>query len=271
MPKYNVLIPYLEKGTGNDEKKFEVEYSIEAGNWTEALRKGLNKFEEAKGHDYHSWVCTVMKDIVTIRDLETGRTFHMVDQQVERQEFIRLVEDALLKTGTGARGEIIENKLLEEDAFQALFEAEDKAKGLKAVLDLATEALLAEAGSILLVDSRKKDLYFAAANGSAAEKIMKYRLKMGQGLAGWCAEHRNALMIGDVRKDPRFYSRISEELGFKTDSILAVPLILRGRALGIFELVNSNKDGGFTPDDVRTLEKVARACAMFVAGFKVTR
>jgi Nif-specific regulatory protein len=68
---------------------------------------------------------------------------------------------------------------------------------------------------------------------------------------------RRPQVVNNVRKDARFYPQIDTLTGFKTTSILAVPLLDRDRVLGVIEVLNSKKPGGFNQGDVELLSAFA--------------
>jgi PAS domain S-box-containing protein len=79
---------------------------------------------------------------------------------------------------------------------------------------------------------------------------------MGQGLVGAVAQSGQWEIVPDVEHDPRFYRKVSEDLGFITRSILCVPMIAKGRVIGVIELLNKH-DASFTPDEAERLMRMA--------------
>ncbi len=98
--------------------------------------------------------------------------------------------------------------------------------------------LRCEASSLLLFDEEKEELYFDVALGEKGAKIKSIRLKLGQGIAGWVALNRQALIINDVQKDPRFYKSADEASGFITRNMVCVPVISKGKLLGVMQAIN---------------------------------
>jgi sigma-B regulation protein RsbU (phosphoserine phosphatase) len=78
----------------------------------------------------------------------------------------------------------------------------------------------------------------------------RFRLKMGQGIAGWVAMHGEPLLIPDVSQDKRFYSVPDEVLKHRTRSMLCVPLQVQGKTVGVLQAINSKSPGGFSQDDL---------------------
>ncbi len=119
------------------------------------------------------------------------------------------------------------------------------------ILDTALVVLKASDGSLMLRDESTDELVFAVARGEIADQLIGYRIPPGQGIVGWVAEHREPQIVRDVRLDPRFFDRVDELFGFKTRSMVAVPIMLDdGRVLGVIEVLNKISDREFTADDL---------------------
>jgi diguanylate cyclase (GGDEF)-like protein len=117
--------------------------------------------------------------------------------------------------------------------------------------------------SLLLVDEETNELYFEIVVGERAEKIKNIRLKMGEGVAGWVAEHGEPLLIPDVEKDNRFTPKVDEVSNFQTKSIICVPVTSKGRTLGVIELINYYEDDrSFTENDLGILTTFANYTAI---------
>ena len=95
------------------------------------------------------------------------------------------------------------------------------------------------------------------------EAAARVRLKPGQGIAGSVAQSRKGEIISDVRKDARWSPETDARSGFVTRSILAVPLVIRGRLLGVLEAINKI-DGAFADDDLRGFESFASQASVAI-------
>jgi diguanylate cyclase (GGDEF)-like protein len=118
--------------------------------------------------------------------------------------------------------------------------------------------------SVLLEDQTTHELFFKAAVGPGSERLTNLKVGPGEGIAGWVAQHNEALLVPDVHQDARFASRFDEASRFHTMSILAVPLASKGRMLGVIELVNGEEDEPFTAEDLRILRTVAEFSAIAI-------
>jgi PAS domain S-box-containing protein len=120
-----------------------------------------------------------------------------------------------------------------------------------------------EACSVALVEASTGDLVFQQATGQAGQVVTGMRLKPGDGIAGWAAEHQQSAIILDVASDPRFYEGVDGLTGFATRNIVCAPLIAHGNVIGVIELVNK-RAGAFSQDDVQFLESVGAQAAVAV-------
>lgn len=126
---------------------------------------------------------------------------------------------------------------------------------LTTVLQLASRVVDAETASLLLLDEKTHELYFDVALG-LGEQASKVRLPLGQGIAGSVAASRKAEIINDAKADRRWSAAMDAQSGFSTRSILAVPILLKGRLVGVLEAINK-RDGLFDMGDQATFEAFA--------------
>jgi diguanylate cyclase (GGDEF)-like protein len=117
--------------------------------------------------------------------------------------------------------------------------------------------------SLLLVDEESEELYFAIVVGEASDKLKDVRLKIGEGIAGWVAQHGQPLITEDASQDPRFAKWVDQQTGFETKSMVCLPLISKGRTLGVIELLNTAR-GHFSERDIELLVALADFAAIAV-------
>jgi GAF domain-containing protein/CheY-like chemotaxis protein len=147
----------------------------------------------------------------------------------------------------------------------AITSALDADEILKRVMIGVSEVLRVEAGSLLLVDEAGEELEFKVTMHGRTEKLAPFRLKMGQGIAGWVAERGEPALVDDVREDPRYYSKVTEAIGFEARSILCVPVKFKDRTIGVIEVVNKLGEGGdtrFSQDDLEMLTALAASISV---------
>jgi len=140
---------------------------------------------------------------------------------------------------------------------------------LQMIQEVATELTETEAASIFLRDAQTNELFFLSAAGGAAEGEQGERLKripvpLGGSVAGWVVKGGQVAVVNDVRSDERHYDKTDDEVGFVTRSILAVPLVRRGRVIGAIEVLNKVDDRPFTQEDVDLLTALAAQAAVSI-------
>jgi signal transduction histidine kinase len=135
---------------------------------------------------------------------------------------------------------------------------------LQTIIHAATELTGTEASSIMLVDKNTGELRFEAVDGVKREEVKRITVPLEGSIAGWIVREGTPLLIPDVRRDPRFYSRADETTDFETRSILGVPLQVRGKVIGVLEALNKTGDGIFTQDDIHTLSTLAAHAAIAI-------
>jgi len=130
----------------------------------------------------------------------------------------------------------------------------DISKVLKYTMDMIREVMNVEAGSLLFV--KGSELEIAVAFNIRIKAMQKFRLKLGQGIAGYVAARGEAIAVNDTEKSSHFFPVIDEASGFKTRSALCVPMISQGRVIGVIEVLNKTS-GDFSNDDKDLLQAIA--------------
>jgi len=135
---------------------------------------------------------------------------------------------------------------------------------IRSVMMGINQILQVETGSLLLVDEESNELVFKITLQGDTERLAPFRLKLGQGIAGWVAKHGQPLLIPDARKDPRWYSGVDEAFGTAlTRSMICVPLVVKDKTIGVIEVINkldaTSPDGygQFTETDLELLQSMA--------------
>jgi GAF domain-containing protein/FixJ family two-component response regulator len=142
---------------------------------------------------------------------------------------------------------------------------------LKTSMKGVTELLQVEAGSLLLVDESAGELEFKITMHGRTDKLSHFRLKLGQGIAGWVAEHGEPLLVDDVREDPRHEARMAEAIGFEARSILCVPLQVQDRTAGVIEVINKLGRGGDTRFSGHDQQILTTLASFIAAALESTR
>ncbi len=135
---------------------------------------------------------------------------------------------------------------------------------LNIVMTKAEEVMEAEASSVFLIDKSKKELYFITARGKKGKEAKEIRVPMGKGIVGWVAEHGRPLLVPDVKKDSRWFKGVDKKTKFVTRSIIAVPLISKGKIIGVSEVLNKKGNRHFNENDLELFEALGHQIAIAV-------
>jgi diguanylate cyclase (GGDEF)-like protein len=127
-------------------------------------------------------------------------------------------------------------------------------------VEMASEVVPAEIVSLMLVDRSSGVLEIKAAKGLSEDTIRNLRLGPGQGLAGWAAEHQEAVVTGNLQQDPRF-ARVEQKEGI--GPAMAIPLIAKDRVLGVLNVDNrSGHKEAFNQEQLQLLSTLAGSISL---------
>jgi signal transduction histidine kinase len=147
---------------------------------------------------------------------------------------------------------------------QALVTQFDLNEFLAHTMQLATDVMGAAASALMLIDEEKGDLVFEVSHGGGGDILRRQRISIEEGIAGWVARTGRPTITNDARSDPRFNSRVDVRTGFLTQSIAAVPLKIKGRTIGVLEVLNKYSGGGFDAEDLRLLTSIGAQAAIAI-------
>lgn len=105
--------------------------------------------------------------------------------------------------------------------------------------------------AVLLLDENAQELHFRFAIGHRQEVVENWRIPVGQGIIGAAASTGRPVRVSDVRKDSRYLNALDG-----VQSELAVPLVVRGRVVGVLD-IESSQPNYFTRDQQNILMMLA--------------
>lgn len=181
------------------------------------------------------------------------------DRQL-RDELARLQEDNQL-----LRKEVATLRRFSR-SLKHLTEAADRRENTEDVMALlghilgqCLETLGAEDGSLLILDEETGELVFVLTVGAVPQEEMAgLRLPAGKGIAGWVVQSREPTIVENPYDDKRFYPEVDDIFRFRTQSLLAAPIVGGGRVLGVLEVLNKEFGKSFTADDLALLTLLCR-------------
>ena len=212
---------------------------------------------------------------------------------MKRSGAIRAVKDTESKGLTGANGDprSLEEALatiqnLEKQVSQTIAVTERKVFQLEwltrfssilnstlntqTVREKALEAtcrlLECDTGSLFLADHEKEELYWETALGpSGAELKQSFRLPINdKSIAGHVALTGESLIINDVSHSPFHFKKADEKTKFLTRSMVCVPVVNKGKIIGVLQAINKKSKGRFLEEDKDLLEALSHQVAIAI-------
>lgn len=147
------------------------------------------------------------------------------------------------------------------------------------IMNFAQRLVDADRASLFLVDSKSKELYATifdvGVEGSSQQPndsggdeengsqppSREIRFPIGTGIAGQVALTGDILNITDAYSDPRFNRKVDAITGYKTETILCMPIYIHGSLIGVVQMVNKHS-GYFTKEDEEAFEMFAVYCGL---------
>ena len=132
----------------------------------------------------------------------------------------------------------------------------DLDKLLDIILKRVVSILDAVAGSVWL--RQGSDLVAKVAVGPTAGKLVGAKVGVGTGIVGSVVQKKAPVIVEDTAKSELFSGKVDDATGFKTRSLITVPLIHQDEAIGAVQIINKKKeDERFTKDDMELLSSLA--------------
>ena len=148
-------------------------------------------------------------------------------------------------------------------AGQAFISTHDLDQMLAIVLAEVRQQLGVIACSAWLVIPETKELVCRQVTDPHGEIVRGWRLKIGQGLAGWVAQHGQSQNVPDIRRDERYYQGVDDKTGLPLRSIMTVPLQVKDEVIGVLQAVDAAVNR-FSAADLRVLESLAATVAIAI-------
>jgi signal transduction histidine kinase/putative methionine-R-sulfoxide reductase with GAF domain len=198
----------------------------------------------------------------TIGALSLGSADPAVEYTPEQSKLLQAIADQVA-------GALVKARLLQETERRAhqlssLNEVTRKLTStletdplLQSILESAVEILNCEAGSLLMVDQAVDELIFKVTVGPVATSLVNRRMPAGQGVVGRAVRSGDVVIVNDVSRYPEWFSRNDQQTGFITRALLAIPLKVKDRVIGVVEVINKKDGTFFTRDDQDLLSAFA--------------
>jgi sigma-B regulation protein RsbU (phosphoserine phosphatase) len=169
---------------------------------------------------------------------------------------------------------VLQNQLIEENqrlrtaveelsALNEIATAITSTQTLEQIVDLivrkCVKHIKVEQGAVMLLDEKDQDKPFHTMirKQDSLSNILPYR--MDAQLTGWMLKNRNPLIVNDLTTDSRFKFMVDKN--FPISSLLSVPMMVKGKMIGLLTVFNKKSEAGFTTGDQRLLGIIAAQSA----------
>jgi putative nucleotidyltransferase with HDIG domain len=132
------------------------------------------------------------------------------------------------------------------------------------ILQQVQEVMDVENCSLMAYDPLNKVLTLDAAIGLPANMVGQVQVNIGEGIAGWVAEHRKPVLLKDISKDVRFANHHGR-MDYKTRSVLSVPILHNQLLLGVLNVNNKRSGNAFFEDDLNLLLGISGQISQAIA------
>jgi sigma-B regulation protein RsbU (phosphoserine phosphatase) len=140
---------------------------------------------------------------------------------------------------------------------------------IELIVKKCVKYLKVEQGAVMLLDEKdlQNPFHTMIRKQDSVSNLLPYRLDAQ--LTGWMLKNKNPLIINDFENDSRFnflyrQNKTSAEKNFPVKSLLSVPMLLKGKMIGLITVFNKRTPAGFTNDDQRLLGIIAAQSAHVV-------
>ncbi len=255
MPMYDVTV------VGKGKQGKDVRGTASGESWFEAMSAVLAQ-NDIKVAEFGNIMCEVKADGVVVRggDGQVAVNMITIDEAKAAPKMKAAPPSTMPTTAASAQSpesrlsDIVADLMVKTSEIQLCDDVNEVANRL---LDLAMQVIPSESGGVFLSDINGDALHFVATRGPKADEVKGLRVKMGQGVVGFCAQNGVALGVGDTAHDPLFCKEISTSVGYSTRSLLCAPVQHGGRVYGAIELVNHKGDDHYAPHDIDLLNFLA--------------
>lgn len=190
----------------------------------------------------------------------TAKPFIVTPQPTSLEDARKVIED---------QAQVAERLSFLVEASKVLNSTLDLSELLDIILKLTSRQTKADRGSLFLVDEKSQEIWSLIAHGLGSEE--EIRLPIGQGIVGTVARTGEVVNLEDAYEDQRFERDFDQETGYRTRSLLCVPIRNRDeRIVGVLQLLNS-EDGAFTAEDVEFLESISVHAALALDNARLHR
>lgn len=130
-----------------------------------------------------------------------------------------------------------------------------------------TQLLDVEASTILVFDAKDQELYFLQAGPIKDRNVTGIRVPIQGSVAGWVIQNSQVVCLNNVAEEP-WHNKQADQYHLPTRNLAAIPLMVKGKMIGVLEVINKNEDG-FKSEDISFLTELANYIAIALENAKL--
>src|SRR5512138_1275835 len=157
------------------------------------------------------------------------------------------------------------------EVVRGLTTAPDLETFLQTIISEATEMTNSELSSILEYDATAEELRFLAMQWFERDLLRPMGVPVDGSAAGWVYRKGQPLIAQDVKADQRHFKVIDRMTNHVTQSLVAVPLLVRGEIVGVLEALNKKDNAHYTEEDLTILETLGALAAQAMENVDLAR
>lgn len=131
--------------------------------------------------------------------------------------------------------------------------------GYFALLALGADSIDADDASVFLLNSTEEHLEVVINRQLDRQEFVGFKQPLNSGIVSMVVWNEHGISLSDVSEHEMFDDTADKTYAYKTESMMAVPLLLRGRVFGVLSAVNKRGASAFTDDDMNRMATVAAA------------
>ncbi|HEX6699332.1 MAG TPA: diguanylate cyclase [Gaiellaceae bacterium] len=177
---------------------------------------------------------------------------------------LRLLPDAREKatpTAEGRLGSLIDSYRSLADVFHELLAEQGLDSLLERIADTLADLVPHDTLTIFEVEEPTGDLLPVLARDQWAENILSTRIRVGEGITGWAAEHREAVLTNQAHLDPRVKT-VPGTPADEPEAMISIPLIARGAIKGALNVYRLGESASFDEDEFELAKRFGDAAAL---------
>jgi len=203
----------------------------------------------------------LVKGVLILCRSEDSAAFYAGKNMIEQMAnglSVAIERDSLLSSVLQRKQELDSIRQIGRALASSTFDIE---KVLSYTMDMIRVMINAEAGTLYLVDGDM--IENAVSFNIFGKQPDKFRLRIGQGIAGYVAAQGQAVIVNDTGTSPHFYDEMDKITSFQTHSALCVPIISQGKIMGVLEVINK-VNSTFGTNDEDLLQSIASSVSVAI-------